>query len=62
MRISHDKSIEFDMHQENLVNQISVINSIANFEGQGRDDLDSSVLRAANRILEKISPSESKSI
>ena len=42
--------------------QIGKINSIANVEGHGRDDLDFSILKAADDILKQISSTESESI
>jgi hypothetical protein len=40
-----------------LCQQISQINSVANVIGQGRDDLDVSVLVAADEVSRKVSTS-----
>ncbi len=45
-----------------LSKQIAKINSVANMEGHGRDDLDYSILNSAENIFKKISVCESESI
>lgn len=55
-------SEEFDKLRTLLANLIATINSVANTEGKGRDDLGVEVLIAAEGVLRKISPSQSKSV
>lgn len=51
-----------DRCRENLAKQIAKLNSVANVEGHGRDDLSNEILKAADRMLREVSPSESESI
>lgn len=50
-------SEEYDKLRRNFSFQIAKINSVANNDGKGRDDLDIDVLVAAEGILRRISPS-----
>jgi hypothetical protein len=45
-----------------LCAEVSQINSVSNVLGQGRDDLDASVLIAADEVSRKISASQSTAI
>lgn len=53
---------KIDDCKKRFCTQLGKINSIANVEGHGRDDLDFSILRAADDILKEITSSESESI
>jgi hypothetical protein len=55
-------SPEYDKLRTLLANQIATINSVANSEGKGRDDLGVEILIAAEGMLRRISPSQSKSV
>lgn len=55
-------SEEYDKLRTFLANQIAQINSVANSDGKGRDDLGVEILIAAEGILRRISPSQSKSV
>lgn len=45
-----------------LADQISLINSVANYDGKGRDDLSVKILISAESMLRTISPNQSKSV
>lgn len=51
-----------DRYRDELAQQFAKLNSVANVDGHGRDDLDYEILRAADRMLREVSPSESESI
>lgn len=55
-------SDEYTALRGRLAEQISQINSVANHEGKGRDDLTIRVLTAAEAMMRKISPNQSKSV
>lgn len=57
-------SKEDDLHniKAKLVEKIAKINSIANVEGHGRDDLNYNILKSAEEIFRRISICESQSI
>ena len=55
-------SEEYDKMRKLLSNQIAQINSVANSDGKGRDDLGIEILIAAEGMLRRISPSQSKSV
>ena len=55
-------SDEYDKLRTLLVNTIAGINSVANVDGKGRDDLGVEILIAAEGMLRRISPSQSKSV
>ena len=45
-----------------LIMQLSKINSVANDEGKGRDDLHPCILLEAEGLLRKITPQQSKAV
>lgn len=45
-----------------LIQILGKINSVANPEGMGRDDLDNKILLAAEGIYRRISPTQSKAV
>jgi hypothetical protein len=45
-----------------LCHQIAKLNSVANINGKGRDDLSYEILIAAENVITKITDSQSKSI
>lgn len=53
---------EFNRLRENLCKIISHLNSVANYEGKGRDDLSLEILIRAEEILRKVTIKESKSV
>jgi len=55
-------SPEYDKQRILLINQFAQINSVANVDGKGRDDLGIEILTAAEGILRRISPSQSRSV
>lgn len=55
-------SEEYDKLRRSFSFQIAKINSVANNDGKGRDDLDINILVAAEGILRRISPSQSMSV
>ena len=55
-------SPEYDKQRTLLINQFAQINSVANIDGKGRDDLGIEILIAAEGILRRISPSQSRSV
>ena len=52
----------YNKYRAQLVEQIGKINSVANVEGKGRDDLKADVLFAAEGITRRISSALSKSV
>lgn len=57
--MAHD---EYNVLRNQLCKEISLINSVSNVIGQGRDDLDASVLVAADEVCRKVSASQSSAI
>lgn len=55
-------SEEYDKLRTLLTNHVADINSVANSDGKGRDDLGVECLIAAEGMLRRISPSQSKSV
>ena len=55
-------NLRYDRLRGRLAEQISQINSVANYDGKGRDDLSIQILIAAESMLRKISPNQSKSV
>ncbi|EGR32631.1 hypothetical protein IMG5_076610 [Ichthyophthirius multifiliis] len=53
---------EYIKLQKQLCKQISLINSIANMEGKGRDDLDFEILQEAENVLKKITNEQSLAV
>jgi len=51
-----------DKCREELAHQFAKLNSVANIEGHGRDDLSYEIMRAADRMLKEVSSCESESI
>jgi hypothetical protein len=45
-----------------LISNLGKINSVANPEGMGRDDLGNDILLAAEGIYRRISPTQSKAV
>lgn len=45
-----------------LIQDLGKINSVANPEGMGRDDLGNNILLAAEGIYRRISPAQSKAV
>jgi hypothetical protein len=55
-------SLEFTHKRTKLIKILSKINSVANPEGMGRDDLGNEILLAAEGIYRRISPTQSKAV
>lgn len=55
-------SQEFTQKRTKLIKILSKINSVANPEGMGRDDLGNEILLAAEGIYRRISPTQSKAV
>lgn len=55
-------SEDYKKYRQEMVLKIALLNSIANFEGHGRDDLKINILEKAERTLATISPMQSLSI
>ena len=55
-------SEEYDKLRTQLTSHVSNINTVANSDGKGRDDLGVEILIAAEGMLRRISPSQSKSV
>jgi hypothetical protein len=53
---------EYTQKRTKLITNLGKINSVANPEGMGRDDLDNSILMAAEGIYRRISPTQSKAV
>jgi hypothetical protein len=53
---------EYDCLRCNLCTHISLLNSVANIEGKGRDDLQHSILVESERLLRSVSTTESKAV
>lgn len=55
-------TVEYSEKRAKLINILGKINSVANPEGMGRDDLGSEILLAAEGIFRRISPTQSKAV
>lgn len=55
-------TVEYSEKRAKLIAILGKINSVANPEGMGRDDLGSEVLLAAEGIFRRISPTQSKAV
>ncbi len=55
-------TIEYSEKRAKLISILGKINSVANPEGMGRDDLGSEILLAAEGIFRRISPTQSKAV
>ncbi|EGR34760.1 hypothetical protein IMG5_002330 [Ichthyophthirius multifiliis] len=53
---------EYIKLQQNLCKQICLMNSVANLEGKGRDDLDFEILQQAEGILRKVTNEQSRAV
>lgn len=53
---------EFTERRSKLIQILGKINSVANPEGMGRDDLGNDILLAAEGIYRRISPAQSKAV
>ena len=53
---------EYNEKRSKLITILGKINSVANPEGMGRDDLGAEVLIAAEGIFRRISPTQSKAV
>ena len=53
---------EYNENRAKLITILGKINSVANPEGMGRDDLGAEVLIAAEGIFRRISPTQSKAV
>ena len=52
----------YSLKRSKLITILGKINSVANPEGMGRDDLGSEILLAAEGIYRRISPTQSKAV
>ena len=55
-------TVDYAEKRANLIRILGKINSVANPEGMGRDDLGAEVLLAAEGIFRRISPTQSKAV
>lgn len=55
-------SVEYTEKRQKLIQILGKINSVANPEGMGRDDLSNEILLAAEGIYRRISPAQSKAV
>ena len=55
-------TVEYSEKRAKLISILGKINSVANPEGMGRDDLGSEILLAAEGIFRRISPTQSKAV
>lgn len=53
-------SVQYTEKRQKLIQVIGKINSVANPEGMGRDDLSNDILLAAEGIYRRVSPVQSK--
>ena len=53
---------EYRRTREALVKQIGQLNSVANSEGKGREDLSVDILLAAEGIMRRVSPNQSRAV
>lgn len=61
-KIFYQSEPEYHEARRKLCEKIAKLNSIANINGKGRDDLSYDILEAAENVLKKISDSQSKSL
>ena len=61
-KIFYHTEPDFHEARRKLCEKIAKLNSIANINGKGRDDLSYDILVAAENVLKKISDSQSKSL
>lgn len=57
-----NQSDEYNVLRTRLLHEVSQINAVANVIGQGRDDLDISVLLAADEVNRTVSTSQSSAV
>src|SRR3569833_3944796 len=55
-------SLDFNEKRKKLITILGKINSVANPEGMGRDDLGNEILLAAEGIIRRISSTQSKAV
>lgn len=55
-------TVEFIGKRTKLIQILGKINSVANPEGMGRDDLSNDILLAAEGIFRRVSPNQSKAV
>ena len=55
-------TMEYTEKRAKLINILGKINSVANPEGMGRDDLGNEILLSAEGIYRRISPTQSKAV
>ena len=53
---------DYNQKRSKLIQVLGKINSVANQEGMGRDDLNNQILLAAEGILRRVSPQQSKAV
>ena len=53
---------EYNQKRSKLIQVLGKINSVANQEGMGRDDLSNDILLAAEGIFRRVSPHQSKAV
>lgn len=53
---------EYTLKRSKVIEMLGKINSVANPEGMGRDDLGNEILLAAEGIYRRISPTQSKAV
>ena len=53
---------EYNSKRSKVIEILGKINSVANPEGMGRDDLTNDILLAAEGIFRRVSPHQSKSV
>ena len=55
-------TVEYTEKRSKLITILGKINSVANPEGMGRDDLSNDILLAADGIFRRVSPHQSKAV
>lgn len=53
---------EYDCLRGNLCTHISLLNSVANIEGKGRDDLQHTILVESELLLRSVSSAQSQAV
>lgn len=61
-KIFYQNQQEYHNIRKMLCSKIAKLNSVANINGKGRDDLSYEILIAAENVITKITDSQSKSI
>ena len=61
-KIVFNQSDEYNVLRTKLLQELSQINAVANVIGQGRDDLDISVMLAADEVNRTVSASQSSAV